>query len=83
MTAAMPIVIPITVNMLRILFLSRATKGTGFLYIRDEVSDRIWNTLAGKVGTTLSYALSASSNSGRRVSRVYGAFGQRSSLPIK
>ena len=44
----MPIVIPITVNMLRILFLSRATKGTGFLYIRDEVSDRIWNTLAGK-----------------------------------
>jgi selenocysteine lyase/cysteine desulfurase len=23
-------------------------KGTGFLYIRDEVSDRIWNTLAGK-----------------------------------
>ena len=48
MTAAMPIVIPITVNMLRILFLSSATKGTGFLYIRDEVSDRIWNTLAGK-----------------------------------
>jgi hypothetical protein len=48
MTGAMPIVIPITVNMLRILFLSRATKGTGFLYIRDEVSDHIWNTLAGK-----------------------------------
>jgi selenocysteine lyase/cysteine desulfurase len=23
-------------------------KGTGFLYIRDEVIDRIWNTLAGK-----------------------------------
>ena len=48
MTAAMPIVILMTVNMLRILFLGRATKGTGFLYIRDEVSDRIWNTLAGK-----------------------------------
>jgi len=26
----------------------QAPKGTGFLYIRDEVGDRIWNTLAGK-----------------------------------
>src|SRR5260370_12405628 len=24
----------------------QATKGTGFLYVRDEVIDRVWNTIA-------------------------------------
>ena len=57
----------------------QAPKGSGFLYVRDEVIDLLWNTIVTEGWDDAKIAPSASSASEARMCRRCGGYGRRSS----
>lgn len=61
----------------------QAPKGSGFLYVRDEVIDRLWNTIVTAGWTSRSCARNASSGLGVRTCQRCGACAQRCNWRIR